>query len=733
MRRILFLGLFALLVLMRPASAQSPREWWIWSGDRTNAGKFWADAGTGGSFKEVPKIGRAEGTPGLELRFTGSGYRGAGINWKGWFPADAADDLRDYSALVFSIRQVSTVADADLTLHLIDNVKRNSKQPVSKPVRLVADRLIPKLDQQWRLVRIPLHRFHEQTMLQLDRLWQLDFSNVDGGELAFQIDQIRFVRSPMPSSESPGKAYSATVQVQWDAPQHAIPDGIYGVAEMSGEDLQQYAIPLTRWGGNTSSRFNWRINADNGAADWYFKNRGEPAKSLEDTGYLRFLNRNRPSNASLYCTIPMIGWVAKDRRSYSFSVKKYGPQQQVEPYDSNVGNGLRPDGSRIAADPADTSIPAPPEVVAKGIAFAVEQTTRDNSAATPPNSPPSPARIRYWVLDNEPMLWHQTHRDLHPNPVTYDELWDRTERYAKMIRQHDPDAKIAGFCSWGWMDLFYSAADEGSDSYRRHPDRRAHGDLPLVVWYLQQCARYRKQHGTPLVDTLDVHWYPQGSINGQGIYTGKGKDPRLAELRIRSVREWWDRSHVSESWIADTQGGEPVALIPRLRQWIAENNPGMELAIGEYNFGGSDQISGAIAQAEAFGVMARERVDLAFLWTKPEGSQAAVWKLFRNADGKGLRFGDRWLPCTSSHPQLAIYAARASMSGQLTVVLVNRSLTQPCQATLPEFPEYRFAQAFQIGESAPDRVIAAPDLAATQPRTLPPASVTLIAFTPKPK
>ena len=42
--------------------------------------------------------------------------------------------------------------------------------------------------------------------------------------------------------------------------------------------------------------------------------------------------------------------------------------------------------------------------------------------------------VQMYILDNEPMLWNSTHRDVHPEPVTYDELLDRTVRYASAIR-----------------------------------------------------------------------------------------------------------------------------------------------------------------------------------------------------------------------------------------------------------------------------------------------------------
>ena len=39
-------------------------------------------------------------------------------------------------------------------------------------------------------------------------------------------------------------------------------------------------------------------------------------------------------------TIPILDWVPKDRgRECSYSVAMYGPQQMVDPYDTDCGNG----------------------------------------------------------------------------------------------------------------------------------------------------------------------------------------------------------------------------------------------------------------------------------------------------------------------------------------------------------------------------------------------------------
>ncbi|MEZ4272491.1 MAG: glycoside hydrolase family 44 protein [Myxococcota bacterium] len=96
-----------------------------------------------------------------------------------------------------------------------------------------------------------------------------------------------------------------------------------------------------------------------------------------------------------------------------------------------------------------------------------------------------------YILGNEPMLWHSTHRDVHPEPLGYDELLKRTIDYGSAVRRADPDAVISGPSVWGWPAYFFSAID-GKAGFSAKPDRRKHGDTPLLEWYLQKTSSARK-------------------------------------------------------------------------------------------------------------------------------------------------------------------------------------------------------------------------------------------------
>jgi hypothetical protein len=439
-------------------------------------------------------------------------------------------------------------------------------------------------------------------------------------------------------------------------PSHEISPYIYGASAVPAEKAVEYGLTTVRWGGNRSSRYNWKARADNAGSDWFFLN--GKAGSWAD-----FVTSNRKAGLASYLTVPLLPWVAKGPEGWSFSVAKYGLQQKAESYVADRGNGLKPDGSPIRGnDPRDASTPATPAFQAEGI----------RALRLPADGPP-----RLYALDNEPMLWNHTHRDVHPEPPSYDEVFARGRDYALAIKGADPQGLVAGPCTWGWTDLTYSALDEGKDRYASHADNKAHGGVPFLDWYLARMKAESDRLGKRLLDVVDIHYYPQGQADGQGVYGGKARSDAMRALRLRSTRCLWDPSYKDESWIR-----EPVMLIPRVRAWVEQNNPGTKLAIGEYSWGGDDDPSGAVAQAEVLGIFARDRVDYAYFWAGLDGVQRFAFALYRNPDGHHKGFGEKYLPATSDAPDRVAAFAALRDDGATTVVLISKDLHAPAEVAL---------------------------------------------------
>src|SRR5579863_1479901 len=124
---------------------------------------------------------------------------------------------------------------------------------------------------------------------------------------------------------------ATSVNVDANANRHAINPNIYGIAYGDAHDMTTLNAPLNRWGGNSTSRYNWQIDAHSAAADWYFETysdgSGTPSGSAD-----AFVSTTRSSSSSAQplFTIPMIDYLANLGPNRStlegFSVKKYGAQ-----------------------------------------------------------------------------------------------------------------------------------------------------------------------------------------------------------------------------------------------------------------------------------------------------------------------------------------------------------------------------------------------------------------------
>jgi hypothetical protein len=430
--------------------------------------------------------------------------------------------------------------------------------------------------------------------------------------------------------------------------------GIYGIGEgysaMSDERQWQLHASGRRFGGNPSSRYNWELGTFNHGSDWVFANDGTPAG---EPLYARFLREDEERGMGSAVTIPILGWVAKDRTSSAFPVAKYPDQSGIDPL-RKAGEGKTSKGRVIPSPPpTETSVPAPPEMMGRWV----------KAMASRPETATGP---RVYILDNEPGLWDSTHRDIHPDPMSYDELLERTLAYAHAIRANDPKGLIAGPSSFGWTEYLYSGKDGALSYHLVHLDRRLHGDLPLLAYYLRALHEHEAKTGERLLDLLDVHFYPQGDEVGVGAKGGT--DPKTAAMRIRATRALWDPTYVDESWI-----GEPIRLIPRLHEWIDRYDPGVGIEIGEWDFGAEGHMSGALAVAETLGRFADGGVSRAFYWTFPYPGSATffAFRAFRNFDGHGGRFEDALVPLALSPEGTSVWASRDASGKHVVVVVLN--------------------------------------------------------------
>jgi hypothetical protein len=455
------------------------------------------------------------------------------------------------------------------------------------------------------------------------------------------------------------KVARVNLSVDAKAGRHAISPLIYGVnyAGQTPGLSSAFTVPVDRWGGNSTSRYNYTNDTYNTGQDWYFENIvSDPDKTLT-----AFVDGDRSRGSASLVTVPMVGWVSKDSPSAhpflcSFPRTSYASQNDFDYWDANCGNGTS-GNTPLVADPATTS-------TSVGAAF--DQAMVSSLVSTYGTA--ANGGVKLYELDNEPVLWNSTHRDVHPAALTAGELWTRSKATADAVKSADATAGVVGPSDWGWCAYYYSAAEECGQS----PDAASRGGLPLGAWYLQQFAAAEGASGTRLLDYFDEHFYPQAN----GVALGSAGSSATQALRLRSTRGLWDPAYSDESWISDANGAKSLQWIRTMKKWVADYYPGTKTAITEYNWGGLDSMNGALAQADVLGIFGREGLDLATLWgpTKASDPWAYAFRMYRNYDGKFHQFGNNAIKGTTSNQgRLAVYAATRSTDGALTVMVINKT------------------------------------------------------------
>ena len=511
-----------------------------------------------------------------------------------------------------------------------------------------------------------------------------------------------------------------TVAVDAAANRRPINANVYGVAHAGTAELSDLNVPLNRHGGNPTTRVNWQINADNRGNDWYYESVPGSSATPGEMGDT-FITNARAAGAQAMITIPTIDWVAKlgPNRSKlaSFSIAKYGAQTGNDwQWYAGAGNGIRTNGQFVTGnDPNDANVPSSVAFQQGWVQHLVGRWGTNAAGG-----------LRYYVLDNEPSIWHSTHRDVHPTGATMDEIATKTVDFATAIKNVDGSALVVGPEEWGWSGYFYSGYDQqygAAHNWCCFPDRQSHGSWDYLPWLLDQMRQNELATGRRLLDIFSVHYYPQGGEFGNDTST------TMQLLRNRSTRALWDPAYVDPTWINDK-----VMLIPRLKNWVAAYYPGLPVAITEYNWGAEAHINGATTQADIYGIFGREGLDFGTRWTTPDPSTPTykAMKLYRNYDGNRSTFGDTSVLASVPNPDsLSAYAALRSTDGALTIMVISKALsgTTPVTLSLAGFTATGVAQPWQL--TAANAITRLADVGASGSSvsiTVPPQSVTLLVI-----
>ena len=293
---------------------------------------------------------------------------------------------------------------------------------------------------------------------------------------------VLFFHAPPASAQNP----PVTITVDANANRRPIDPNIYGVAHATTAELTDLNSPLNRHGGNTTTRYNWQLNADNRGDDWYFQSIAESSADAPASAATRSSpTRARPSRAD-----------ADDPDD------RLGRQARPEPHASSPASRSPSTARRPATTGSGFPTPATACARTASSSPATIRTTptcrrhRSSSRAGSSTSSAAGARPRTAACATTSSTTsrasgtRRTATCARPAP-TMDEIRDKMIDLRARIKAVDPAALVVGPEEWGWSGYFYSGYDQqwgSTHGWGSLPDRAGHGGGDYLPGCSTRCA-----------------------------------------------------------------------------------------------------------------------------------------------------------------------------------------------------------------------------------------------------
>jgi len=559
------------------------------------------------------------------------------------------------------------------------------------------------------------------------------------------------------SATPAGASTSVQATINVLADRHTISPYVYGGSfPASTSAITDSGTTVVRWGGNAASTYNWQLFTDNADNDYYFEDfnfyglGGGNGTTGTDGNSTQFITDVKAAGSAPLMTMVMLPWVAQSQETagttgnlhWSFPETEYPNQCSFDQYNNDAGNGIvagtcnSSSPTYITATQADlnrTYFPLLDDntqtcpsgttcVYRKDWATALASAFGSGTCAVPYSTMTS---CHFYDMDNEIDIWGGTHRDVHPNPSGYDELSTTYLTEARNLKTWDPQAVRLGPVSCCWW--FYWNGANGND-------KAARAGIDFLPWWLNEVYWQDQIAGTRSLDMFDIHAYPDGPDT-----SGYSQAQKQA-LAVSIYRDYWDPTLVSPSGTIDQpyttqiQPNKTIAFrIPRMRAIVNSIYPGTPLAMTEWSaaFAGESDFSTALGDADAYGLLGRERVGLASRWEAPSASNPnyQALKLFTNYDKAHHGFGATSVAAThNADPDLfSIYAALNSAGTQMTVMVLNKD---PQNAAQVQFATNGFTAtnyvAYTLSQSSPTAIVASSSQSWSSSQTFAPYTATLL-------
>ena len=493
-----------------------------------------------------------------------------------------------------------------------------------------------------------------------------------------------------------------------------------------------------RWGGDATSTYNWQLQTYSAANDWYYEDFAASGfNDGADGSSTQFITDVKNAGASPLMTMVMLPWVSqspetsvtqggKDNYHWSYSVASFGPQCSVDPYNTDAGDGLKTDCATPVTTNAETSAYYPllddsSQTCTGGTC--VYRNTWAAALAMAFGSAP-----HFYDMDNEMEIWGGTHRDIHPQPSGYEEMRDTFIAESRALKGWDPEAIRFGPITCCWW--FYWNGANGND-------KAAHAGIDFDPWWLNEVYWQDQIAGTRSLDVYDLHAYPDTPD------TSKYTLAQKRALALKIFRDYWDPTFVSPSssinqkWTTFIQPKKTIPFrIPRMRAIANMIYPGTPMSFTEWNaaVAGESDFSTAMGDADAYGILGRERMYLASRWTAPVSTNPnyQALKLYRNYDGQHHTFEAISVSDTNSASAnlFSSYAAIDPAGTTMTIMVLNKApgATYNAQFAVSGFTPSQVT-AYTLSSKNPTAILASGAKAWSSAMSFAPYSATLLVVT----
>jgi hypothetical protein len=471
---------------------------------------------------------------------------------------------------------------------------------------------------------------------------------------------------------------------------------------------------LRELGGNNGTKYNWQKKLTS-HPDWYnnvYRNDWDFAQSS--------LQQHLPGVQSMW-SFPLIGKVA-DNTAHNFDDWSYNQSQWWPGTSQNLAGG----GTVNTSGGAKASKEGNPSLY-------LTDSSADTSTAIldhwikPTGLGLDRDQFLYWNMDNEPEIWNGTHDDVMPTLLSAEAFMQRYFEYAKRARARFPEIKIVGPVpanEWQWFNWgnsLVTAADGNK--------------YPWLEFFIKRISEEQALTGVRLLDVLDIHYYPGPSDPASVVQLHRTFfDPTYVNPdanAVHAVNGGWDTSITQEY------------IFGRCQQWLDKYlgaKHGVTLGLSETGIAITNAPVSSVWYASTLGEFMKHGVEIFTPWSWQPG----MWEVLHLYSRYNYTTAVRAVSDDETH--VSAYATSDDTTGNVTVVLVNRELTQTkstvvslAGATIPDgsYPTLQLGNlpGIETFRSHSDNALKSGTVTVASRQfsiTLPPLSITSVLLHPMP-